>query len=88
MNMTFHFGKLRRTLCLGPKISGFYLFLFVISAEFIIRYFALGIDVEKRYQICLLNFKSSLIAEELVFILCSFLSDDVRNLAYGKKVNF
>ena len=46
--------------------------------------------IPKWYQMCLLNFKSSFIAKEIEkeFILCSFLSDDVRNLAYGKRVNF
>ena len=38
----------------------------VISAEFIIRFFALGIAVEKCCQMCLLNFKSSLIAKEII----------------------
>ena len=32
--------------------------------------------------------KFLLLLKKLEFILCSFLSDDVRNLAYGKKVNF
>ena len=40
-------------------------FLFVISAEFIIQFFGLGIAVEKWYQVCLINFKSSLIAKEI-----------------------
>ena len=41
------------------------------------------------YQMCLINFKSSLIAKKLELILCSFLSGDVRKLAYGKKkINF
>jgi len=44
--------------------------------------------IQKLYHICLLNFKSFLIAKKLEFILSSFLSDDVRNLAYGKKIHF
>ena len=43
----------------------FYPFLFVISAEFIIRFFGLGIAIEKWYQMCLINFKISLIAKEI-----------------------
>ena len=41
------------------------LFLFVNSAEFIIRFYALGIAVEKWYQIHLLNFRSFRIAKEI-----------------------
>ena len=41
---------------MGPKVQ---------SAEFIIRFFALGIAVEKWYQMCLLNFKSFLLAKEI-----------------------
>ena len=66
----------------------FYPFLFVIWAEFIIRLFALGIAVEKWYQMCLWNLKVLSLLKRLELILCSFLSDDFRNLAYGKKVNF
>ena len=43
----------------------FYPFLFVISAEFIIWFFGLGIAVEKWYQMYLINFKSYLIAKEI-----------------------
>ena len=43
----------------------FYPFLFVISTVFIIRFLALGIVVEKWYQMCLLSFKNSLIAKEI-----------------------
>ena len=43
----------------------FYPFPFVISAEFIIRFFGLGIAVEKWYQMYLIKFKSSLIAKEI-----------------------
>jgi len=43
----------------------FYPFLFVISAGFIIRFFGLGIAVEKWYQMCLINFKSSFIDIEI-----------------------
>ena len=64
MNMTLHFGKLHRTLAWSPKTHCFYKFLFVISAEFIIRFF------------CTWD-----CGREMVF----FLSDDFRNLAYGKK---
>ena len=49
----------------SAAIYCFYPFLFVISAEFIIRFFGLGIAVEKWYQMCLINFKSSLIAKEI-----------------------
>ena len=38
---------------------------YLISAEFIIWIFTLGIAVEKWYQMCLLNFKSYLIAKEI-----------------------
>ena len=74
----------------SAAIYCFYPFLFVISAEFIILFFGLEIAVEKWYQMCLINFKSSLIAKELELILCSFLSSDVRKLACGKKkiINF
>jgi len=48
----------------SAAIYCFYPFLFVISAEFIIRFYGLGIAVEKWYQICLINFKSSLIPKE------------------------
>ena len=37
----------------------------VISAGFIICFFGLGIEVEKCYQMYLLNFKSSVIAKEI-----------------------
>ena len=40
-------------------------FLFAISAEFIIRFFGLRIVVEKRNQMCLINFKSFLISKEI-----------------------
>ena len=49
----------------SAAIYCFYPFLFVISAEFIIRFFEVGIVVEKWYQMCLINFKSSLIAKEI-----------------------
>ena len=49
----------------SAAIYCFYPFLFVISAEFIIRLLGLGIAVEKWYQMCLINFKSSLIAKEI-----------------------
>ena len=49
----------------SATIYSFYPFLFVISAEFIIRFFLLGIAVERWHQIYLLNFKSSLIAKEI-----------------------
>ena len=39
--------------------------MFVISADFIIRFFALGIVVKKWYQMWLLNFKFSLIIKEI-----------------------
>ena len=65
MNMTLHFGKLGGTLAWGQKSIVSISFLLVISAEFIICFFALGIAVEKWYQMCLLNFKRSLIAKEI-----------------------
>ena len=40
-------------------------FLFVYSAEFIIRFFGPGITIEKWYQMCLINFKISHIAKEI-----------------------
>jgi len=68
MNMTLHLESFVELLP-GAKKDGFclcfYPFLFVISAEFIIRFFALGIVVKKWYQMWLLNFKSSLIAQEI-----------------------
>ena len=48
----------------------------MISAQFIIWFFALAIAIEKWYQICLLNFKSSLIAKKLEFILYSVMMSD------------
>ena len=43
----------------------FYPFLLVISAEFIIRFFGLGIAVEQWHKLCLINFKNILIAKEI-----------------------
>ena len=57
----------------------------VISAGFIICFFGLGIEVEKCYQMYLLNFEILSLLKKLELILCSFLSGDVKNLAYGKK---
>ena len=37
----------------------------VISAGFIIGFFELGIEVEKYYQMYILNFNSSVIAKEI-----------------------
>ena len=53
-----HGSKSAATYC-------FYPFLFVIPAELIIRFFTFGIAVEKWSQMCLLNFKSSLVAKEI-----------------------
>ena len=68
MNMTLHLESFVELLP-GAKKDGFclcfYPFLFVISAEFIIRFFALGIAVKKWYQMWLLNFKFSLIIKEI-----------------------
>ena len=49
----------------SAAIYCFYPFLFVISAEFIIRIFGIGIALEKWYQMCLINFKSSLITKKI-----------------------
>ena len=67
----------------SAAIYCFYPFLFMISAEFIIRFFGLGIAVEKWNQKCLMKVLSLL--KKLELILCSFLSGDVRKLATEKK---
>ena len=81
-NVGFSHGSVSTAIyCFNP-------FLFVISAEFIIWFFGLGIAVEKWYQICLINFKIVSLLKKSELILCSFLSGDVRKLVYGKKSNF